>query len=88
MKIVKGRVWSTIMFCVWLAFAVKIVKGREWSKIMFCVWLAFAVKRVKGRVWSKIVLCMACFCKEDSRGDDRTAKFSLVYEIPASKARR
>ena len=31
------------------------------------------------------VLCMACFCSEDSRGDDRTAKFSLVYEIQASK---
>ena len=32
------------------------------------------------------VLCMACFCNEDSRGDDSTAKFSLVYEIRASKA--
>ena len=29
---------------------------------------------------------MACFCSEDSRGDDRRAKFSLVYEIRASKA--
>ena len=29
---------------------------------------------------------MACFCNEDSRGDDRRAKFSLVYEIRASKA--
>ena len=24
-KLIKGRVWSKIMFCVWLAFAVKIV---------------------------------------------------------------
>ena len=32
------------------------------------------------------VLCMACFCSEDSRGDDRRAKFSLVYELQASKA--
>ena len=31
------------------------------------------------------VLCMACFCNEVSRGDDRRAKFSLVYEIRASK---
>ena len=43
---------------------------------------------VKGRVWSKIIFCMACFCSEDSRGDDRRAKFSLVYEIRASEARR
>ena len=43
---IKGRVWSKMMFCVWLAFAVKIVKGRVWSKIMFCVWLAFAMKVV------------------------------------------
>ena len=34
------------------------------------------------------VLCMACFCSEDSRGDDCRAKFSLVYEIRASEARR
>ena len=27
------------------------------------------------------ILCMACFSIEDSRGDDRRAKFSLVYEI-------
>ena len=32
------------------------------------------------------ILCMACFCSEDSRRDDRRAKFSLVYEIRASKA--
>ena len=32
------------------------------------------------------ILCMACFCSEDSRGDDRRPKFSLVYEIRASKA--
>ena len=32
------------------------------------------------------VLCMACFCSEESRGDDHTAKFSLLYEIRASKA--
>ena len=31
------------------------------------------------------VLCMACICSEDSRGDDRTAKFNLVYKIRASK---
>ena len=29
---------------------------------------------------------MACFCSEDSRGDDRRAKFSLVHEIRASEA--
>ena len=34
------------------------------------------------------ILCMACFCSEDSRGDDRRAKFSLVYEIGASRARQ
>ena len=33
----------------------------------------------------KYILCMACFYREDSRGDDRRAKFSLVYEIRASK---
>ena len=56
----KGRVWSKVIFCVWLAFAVKIVKGRvgQWSKIMFCVWLAFVMKIVKGRVWSKIMFCV------------------------------
>ena len=31
------------------------------------------------------ILCMACFCSENSGGDDRRAKFSLVYEIAASK---
>ena len=40
--------------------------------------------RVRGMV-KNYVLCMACFCSEDSRGDDCTAKFSLVYEIRASK---
>ena len=28
---------------------------------------------------------MACFCSEDSRGDGRRAKFSLVYEIEPRK---
>ena len=32
------------------------------------------------------VLCMACIFSEDSRGDDRRAKFSLVYEIRALEA--
>ena len=27
------------------------------------------------------ILCMACFCSEDSRGDDRRAKFSMQPEI-------
>ena len=29
---------------------------------------------------------MACICNEDSRGDERRAKSSLVYEIRASRA--
>ena len=55
-----------IIFCVWLAFAMKIVKGRVWSKIIFCVWLAFALKIVKGRVWSKNIFVYGFFCSEDS----------------------
>ena len=31
------------------------------------------------------IFCMACFSIEDSRRDDRRAKFSLVHEIAASK---
>ena len=40
--------------------------------------------KAKGMV-KNYILYMACFCSEDSLGDDRRAKFSLVYEMRASK---
>ena len=44
---VKGRVWSKIMFCVWLAFAVKIVVAMTAELNLACMVHVIAASKAR-----------------------------------------